>query len=141
MLVQQAKQDLFGLLDKHCSVALYHLVVATDSQNVNVLNHVSLRSVPHHEKTYCCSPRMQLPRHKEIEGCLSKKLLSHLRHKGKQEFKLCLNPASVNSIKLSLPPHTKVMNERMATKKCCSLHNLYGDWCREYACGGRRYSK
>ena len=111
------------------------------AKKVNVLNHVSLRSVPHHEKTYCCRPRMQLPRHEEFEGCLSKKLLSHLRHKGKQELKLCLNPASVNSIKLSLPPNTKVMNERMATKKCCSLHNLYGDWCREYACGGRGYSK
>ena len=100
----------------------------------------ALRSVPHQEKTYCSSPRMQLPRHEEFEGCLSKGLLSHLRHKGKQEFKLCLNSASVNSIKLSLPPHTKVMNERMATKKCCSLHNLYGEWCREYACRGRRYS-
>jgi len=51
-----------------------------------------------------------------------------------------LNPASVNSIKFSLPPQTKVMNERMATKKCCSLHNLYGEWCTEYACGGRGYS-
>ena len=100
----------------------------------------ALRSVPHHEKMYCCSPRMQLPRHEEFEGCLSKGLLSHLRHKGKQEFKLCLNPASVNSINLSLPPHTKVMNKRMATKKCCSLNNLYGEWCREYACRGRRYS-